>query len=315
MRFKPSEALRFLGGLAATVAVLGFVVLRVTSCAPLPAPAPHVIAPGPPPAPPPVAPSKPGTVASICGTGPVAAAAANARSLRTLAWSPFGRQEAGWEIYAPLIAREIATGCAPETPGFATALADWQGSHRLPSDGVLSDAVFAQLKGVVQLRRPFVRVRQGDYCPEAPADGRLAWADKSEGYQGKLVQLRTGALAAYRRMTAAARADDPRIAADPRNLTIFSGFRSPDYDAARCAKEGNCDGVVRATCSAHRTGLAMDLYVGQAPGFEPDSSADPNRLFMSRTPAYRWLVANADRYGFVPYPFEPWHWEWMGEDP
>ena len=36
---------------------------------------------------------------------------------------------------------------------------------------------------------------------------------------------------------------------------------------------------------------------------------------MSRTPAYRWLVANADRFGFVPYPFEPWHWEWTGEAP
>ena len=59
----------------------------------------------------------------------------------------------------------------------------------------------------------------------------------------------------------------------------------------------------------------MDLYVGQAPGFGPDSSADPNRLFMSRTPTYRWLVANADRFGFVPYPFEPWHWEWTGEAP
>jgi D-alanyl-D-alanine carboxypeptidase len=313
VKLKPSAALRFLGGLAATVVILGFVVLRVTSCAPLPAPAPGSTAGAPSPAPPPAAPSAPSTPA--CQEGPTNAAASNARSLRTLAWSPFGRAEAGWEIYAPLIAREIGTGCAPETPGFAGALADWQGRHRLTPDGVLSDAGFAQMKGVIQMRRPFVRIRANDFCPAAPADSRLTWADKSEGYGGKLVQLRTAALAAYRRMAAAAKADDPRIAADPRNLTLFSAFRSPDYDAARCAKEGNCNGIVRATCSAHRTGLAMDLYVGQAPGFEPDSSADPNRLFMSRTPAYRWLVAHADEYGFVPYPFEPWHWEWTGEAP
>ena len=86
-------------------------------------------------------------------------------------------------------------------------------------------------------------------------------------------------------------------------------------DAARCRAEGNCDGIVRARCSAHRTGLAADMYVGQAPGFGPDSSADPNRLFMTRTPTYRWLVANARRFGFVNYPFEPWHWEWTGESP
>ena len=313
MRFKPSEALRFLGGLAAIVILLGLVVLRVTSCAPLPAPPPGATGPGPAPAPPPVESGE--TRDGGCQGGPTGAAAANARSLRTLAWSPFGRAETGWETYAPLVEREIGTGCDPATPGFARALADWQGRRQLPPDGVLSDPVFAQLKGVVQLRRPFVRVRQGDVCPAAPAAERLTWADASEGYGGKLVQLRTGALAAYRRMAAAARADDPRIAADPRNLTIFSGFRSPEYDAARCAKEHNCNGIVRATCSPHRTGLAMDLYVGQAPGFEPDSSADPNRLFMSRTPTYRWLVANADRYGFLPYPFEPWHWEWTGEAP
>ena len=68
----------------------------------------------------------------------------------------------------------------------------------------------------------------------------------------------------------------------------------------------------RASCSPHRTGLAMDLFLGAAPGFRPDSSADPNRLYMSRTPEYRWLVANAGRFGFVNYPFEPWHWELRG---
>ena len=36
---------------------------------------------------------------------------------------------------------------------------------------------------------------------------------------------------------------------------------------------------------------------------------------MVAAPAYRWLVANADRFGFVNYPFEPWHWEWTGEPP
>ena len=179
----------------------------------------------------------------------------------------------------------------------------------------MSVTAFTRMKGVIQMRRPFVRLSAQRICPAPPAEGAQAQAAPTEGYAGKPIQLRPDALAAWRRMAAVARADDPAIAADPRNLTIFSGFRSPADDDARCAREGNCNGVVRATCSAHRTGLAMDLYVGQAPGFGPDSSADANRLFMSRTPAYRWLVANADRFGFVPYPFEPWHWEWTGEAP
>ena len=317
MRVKPSDLLRFLGGLALAVLVLGLVVLRVTSCAPVPKPpavgpptAPTALAP---PAPPPPAPPPPTRAA--CEAGLPGAARANAGSLATLAWTPFGRPETGWATYAPLIGREIHTACGPDTAGFAAALAAWAGRQQLPADGVMNPAVFARLKGIMALRRPFVRLSAQRLCPAPPPASALAWATAAEGYGGKLVQLRPGALAAYRRMAAAARREDPRIAADPRNLTLFSGFRDPAADAARCARERNCNGLQRATCSAHRTGLAMDVYVGQAPGLPPDSSADANRAFMSRTPAYRWLVDNADRFGFVPYPFEPWHWEWTGEAP
>jgi D-alanyl-D-alanine carboxypeptidase len=313
VRFKPSEALRFLGGLAAAVVVLGLVALRVTSCAPVRTPQPPAspAAQGAYPTPP----APPAEAPIACNAGPAAAAQANAVSLRSLSFAPFGRAEIGWETYAPLIEREIHTACPPDTPGFADALAAWEGAQQLPADGTMSVAVFNRIKGVIQMRRPFVRLSAQRICPAPPIERALAQAAPAEGYAGKAIQLRPTALAAWRQMATAARAADPQIAADPRSLTIFSGFRSPAADAARCAREGNCNGVVRATCSAHRTGLAMDLYVGQAPGFGPDSSADPNRLYMSRTPAYRWLVANADRFGFVPYPFEPWHWEWTGEAP
>ncbi len=325
VRFKASDALRFLVGLAMAALALGFVVLRVTSCAPpepksaVPSPSgpalPAVTA-GPvaPPAPPPPV-HTPALAAAICSDGPAAAAQANAASLQTLAWSPFGRTETGWATYAPLIGREIHTACAPDTPGFALALGQWAKARKLPADGVFTAAVFTPLRTVIELRRPFVQLSAKGVCPNPPAPNALATATFAEGYAGKPIQLRAGALEAYRQMVAAARREDQAIAADPRNLTIFSGFRSPADDDARCARENNCNNLVRATCSAHRTGLAMDLYVGQAPGFGPDSSADANRAFMSQTPAYRWLVANADRFGFVPYPFEPWHWEWTGEAP
>lgn len=247
-----------------------------------------------------------------CAVGPAGAAAANAASLPTLAFAPFGRPEAGWAIYEPLAAKEIGSTCPADSPTFAAALAAWQRAHRLPGSGVMDAATFAAMRGAWQARRPFVAASRL-VCPAPPPIASLARATPAESYGAKVILLRPRALSAWRAMVAAARAASPPIAADRRLLTIFSAFRDPAYDAARCAAEGNCQGIVRAACSAHRTGLAMDLYLGAAPGFGPDSSADPNRLFIARSGAYRWLVLNAARFGFVNYPFEPWHWEWTGQ--
>lgn len=246
---------------------------------------------------------------SCADTRYAAASTANARSVANLVFSPFGRAEVGWETYTPLIQKEIGAACPASTSGFAAALARWQGSHGLKATGRMDAATFTAMKNTIQLRRPFV-LQSRRACPAAPTAASLATGGAKEGYGGKPLVLRPEALAAYRRMVAAARAESAAIRGDSRLLTAFSSFRSPDYDAARCKRDGNCDGVRRATCSPHRTGYAVDLYLGQAPGFGPDSTADPSRLYLSRSAAYRWLVANARRFGFHNYPFEPWHWEW-----
>jgi D-alanyl-D-alanine carboxypeptidase len=253
--------------------------------------------------------------AGACGPAPRFSAAAyqNSRTLLTAPWSVFGRPETGWAIYAPLAAHEIGVDCPGDVEGFAEALASWQRDHRLPATGIMDEATLLALRRTWQGRRPFVIASAHGVCPAPPA--ALANARTDEGYGGKQVQLRAGALDAYRRMVAAARAQEPVLAADRRMLTIFSGYRDPAADAARCAMELNCNAIVRATCSAHRTGLAMDLYLGAAPGYPPDSSADPNRLYQTRSNAYLWMVAHARGFGFINYPFEPWHWEWTGEPP
>jgi hypothetical protein len=256
-------------------------------------------------------PADPG-VAVQCGDGPAAAAEANAASLNTAVWSAFGRSETGWEIYAPRAAEEIgAAGCGAGSPGFAQALAAWQGSHSLARTGVMDEPTLRTFAVAWALRRPFVRVNRTGLCPPPPPPEALAATGPGEGY-GRVIQLRRGAMDAWRRMAAAARAADPAIAADHNLMTLMSGFRDPVEEAARCA-DGGCDNVSRSPCSAHRTGLAADLYLGAAPGLRPDSTDDANRLYQTRGPAYRWLVTNAGRFGFVGYAFEPWHWEWTGE--
>ena len=255
--------------------------------------------------------------AEICDGDAVewaAPALANGISVHSLEWTPFGATEWGWETYVPLIQQELGTGCAPDSPAFARALAGFQALHALPVTGWFDSTTFQVFRGLWQERRPFImaRVRE-EPCPEPPPLNQLGYLVAEEEHADRLTRLlRRDVLDAYRRMVAAARAEVPEIAADPELLQIFSGFRDPEADAARCAQQGNCDGLRRAVCSPHRTGAAVDLYVGHIVGLGVDDTSPASRLHMARGPAYRWLVANAGRFGFTPYVYEPWHWEWTG---
>jgi zinc D-Ala-D-Ala carboxypeptidase len=245
----------------------------------------------------------------MCANGPLQAGAQNAQSLTTLPLNLFGRAETGWAFYEPLVANEIGTECPAASPGFAKALAQWQSAHGMSAAGVMNALTLSSMSRLWQSRRPFVLASR-QHCPDPPSEQSLARATVTESYGGKEIQLRPDALNAYRQLVAAARAAG--VLRSSNLLAIFSAFRSSSYDAERCAREQNCNGVVRATCSAHRTAYAMDVYLGAAPGYMPDSSADANRLFISKSATYRWLVKNAARFGFVNYPFEPWHWEFVG---
>lgn len=253
-----------------------------------------------------------------CETRPgwIDPAVANAISLYALEWTPFGAAELGWGTYLPLLQQELGTDCGPGTSDFAAALAGFQGRHGLPATGAFDPATFEVLKGVLQERRPFVMARLRGECPDPPPLRELGYLEAPEEHADRLTRLlRRDVLDAYRRMVAAARAEVPEVRNDPELLQIFSGFRDPEADAARCAAEGNCDGLRRAVCSPHRTGAAVDLYVGQWMGMGVDSTRPESRQFMTRGATYRWLVRNAGRFGFVPYLYEPWHWEWVGAAP
>jgi hypothetical protein len=192
------------------------------------------------------------------------------------------------------------------------ALSAFQSRYRLTATGIFDQATFDVLKGVLQERRPFIMARVRDECPDPPPLRLLGYLEAPEEHADRLTRLlRRDVLDAYRRMVAAARAEVPEVNADRELLQIFSGFRDPEADAARCATERDCDGLRRAVCSPHRTGTAVDLYVGQLLGMGVDSTDPASRQHMTQGATYRWLVRNAGRFGFVPYLYEPWHWEWV----
>ncbi len=235
------------------------------------------------------------------------AAAANAQGMGTLAIAPFGVPEIGWQVYQPLIARTIGTGCAGESQGFADKLRAWQAAHGIAATGQVDTATMSAVALGWLQRRPFVAAMRKN-CPPSPDAAKLAVASSGEAYGGKVIMARPAALAAYRVMVAAARHDGIAVPL----LAIASAWRGPDEELARCT-DGSCGTSAKANCSAHRTGLAFDFVLGNGPGDALFSTTPANRLALSQTPVYRWLVANADRFGFVNYPYEPWHWEWTGE--
>ena len=99
---------------------------------------------------------------------------------------------------------------------------------------------------------------------------------------------------------------DGKITASEKSLKIISAFRSPEYQQKLRAQSPNAGRAGLAINSPHFTGRALDIYVGG----DPVSTKDANRAIQVNTKAYRWLVKNAENFGFIPYFYEPWHWEY-----
>ncbi|MCA1589749.1 MAG: D-alanyl-D-alanine carboxypeptidase family protein [Acidobacteria bacterium] len=243
-----------------------------------------------------------------------AAAALTNRQLRnSMRWNFGGRVHSGWEIYVPLISQTIGTDAAPDSAEFAAALSKWQAKNGFDSDGVCNDATLGAMTRYWQSQRlGRSNVPQTDRLLSTPIN---EWYDVTRNPD--LLQLERETYAAYKRMIAAAAKDlggsikftaTGDLAPGEKYLRIVSAFRSPEYQAALRRKEPGAGRIALAKSSPHFTGQAIDIYVGG----EPVTTKDANRLIQVQTPAYRWLVKNAHRFGFVNYFYEPWHWEYVG---
>jgi LAS superfamily LD-carboxypeptidase LdcB len=122
-----------------------------------------------------------------------------------------------------------------------------------------------------------------------------------------LLKVERETYAAYKKMIAAAVKELNLKSENRKFLKIISAYRSREYQENLRRKEPNAGRAGLAVNSPHFTGRALDIYVGG----EPVTTKDANRAIQVETPVYKWLVKNAERFGFYPYFYEPWHWEYV----
>ncbi len=261
---------------------------------------------------------------SVAATAPVSATSAAAVafaqatrqniSLRSdLDWVFGGKQQRGWSIYEPLIERTLAVESGSETNEFALAVSRWQTSFGLQPSGVIDRDSWMSMVGLWQSRR----LKGHDY----PSPDQLVTVSPAEFYDparpAELRQVERNTYAAYERMIAAAAADkslglqlnaDGKLADSEKFFKIVSAFRPREYQEQLRRQSPNSGRAGLAVNSPHFTGRALDLYVG----YDPVSTKDDNRALQTQTKAYKWLVRHAEEFGFRPYYYEPWHWEYVG---
>lgn len=244
---------------------------------------------------------------------PGEAVARNSQFKHELEWTFGGKQQRGWYLYVPLISRLLKTEGDAAGGDFAGALARWQKSAGLRADGALDDETLYAMVSAWQGARLKDKTE--------PRPDQLLVAPTSDFYDpsrpDELRQVERETYAAYKRMVAAAVSDSSlglkktkagELAPGEKFLKIVSSYRSREYQEHLRQQSPNSGSAGLAVNSPHFTGRALDLYVGG----EPVETKDANRALQVQTQAYKWLVRNADKFGFRPYFYEPWHWEYVG---
>ena len=254
------------------------------------------------------APEKSGTKSAP----PTGSAVQNATLRKELSWAFGGKQQRGWYLYDLLIAETLKSNDDPLTNDFADTLARWQKKRGVGADGILDQNTMMSLVTYWQGNRLKNKTyAQPDQLVTAPASD---FYDPSRA--DELRQVDREAYAAYKKMLAAAIADPElklkqtsvgELAPSEKYFKIISSFRSREYQENLRRNSPNSGSAGLAVNSPHFTGRALDIYVGGS----PVDTNDANRAIQVNTPAYRWLVRNADRFGFRPYFYEPWHWEYV----
>jgi D-alanyl-D-alanine carboxypeptidase len=240
------------------------------------------------------------------------AAAKNAALENELIWIFGGKEQHGWYLYDLLIGRTLNLRDGADSNDFAAALAAWQKNKGLKPDGVLTEESFMAMVSDWQSSR----LKSRDVVDPT----QLLTAPSSDFYDPErlpeLRQVERSTYAAYKEMVAAAIADPTlklaqtesgELAPEEKYFKIISAFRSREYQEQLRRNSPNVGSAGLAVNSPHFTGRALDVYVGG----DPVDTKDSNRAIQVKTPVYQWLVRNAEHFGFRPYFYEPWHWEYV----
>jgi uncharacterized protein YcbK (DUF882 family) len=239
------------------------------------------------------------------------AAGTNAQLSTNLNWTFGGKPQHGWYLYTLLIKRLIDTSHEPDSKHFASAVAHWQEKSGLKPSGILDEeTLFKMIAAWQDARLKDRSVAQPDQLLTAPISD---FYDPTRAEELRQVHRET--YAAYKRLVAAAVADRSlglarngrELAPGEKYLKIVSAFRSREYQEKLRRESPGAGSAGLAVNSPHFTGRALDLYVGG----EPVDTHDSNRALQVQTRVYQWLVKNAEHYGFRPYCYEPWHWEYV----
>lgn len=111
---------------------------------------------------------------------------------------------------------------------------------------------------------------------------------------GNFLYLRTDAAEAWKDMLSQA-------AQDGIFLEVVYAFRN--HETQKRLKRKRPRKAARPGFSPHEAGLAVDI----------NNCTKRVRHRKIKTETYRWLKANAPRFGFIqPVPNEPWHWTYQG---
>ena len=242
----------------------------------------------------------------------ISAAGSNALLRTGLNWTFGGKPQRGWYIYTPLINRLINTKHDSASLQFAKAVGRWQKKAGLKPNGILDEeTLYAMIKAWQEARLKDRSVASPDQLLTAPISD---FYDPTRAEELRQVERKT--YAAYKRMVAAAIADRSlglahisrrELGPGEKYLKIISAFRSREYQEKLRRESPNSGPAGLAVNSPHFTGRAVDVYVGG----EPVDTQDSNRALQVQTRVYQWLVRNAERFGFRPYSYEPWHWEYV----
>lgn len=234
----------------------------------------------------------------------------NVRLRDSLRWTFGAKAQRGWFLYVPLIQQTLDVSANSDTPDFARSVAVWQQKSGLVPTGIIDVETLNRMVENWQIHR----LNSSRYASE----NELMSAPISDFYDPtrdiELLKVERETYAAYKRMAAAAAKDlrlrttaSGELAPEEKFLKIVSAFRSREYQAKLRAASPRSGRAALAVNSPHFTGHALDIYVGG----EPVKTEDYNRAVQIQTPAYKWLVKNAARFGFYPYYYEPWHWEYV----